>query len=92
MVRARLAARWQPAGRLLLLARQHASTPALLASIDNRGESVCWFSLVSSSVKVAPEVALWAIVVAARKQGRLTAGLRGQFRRLAGLSGAVDGI
>ncbi|HEU5375015.1 MAG TPA: hypothetical protein VFV38_06230 [Ktedonobacteraceae bacterium] len=89
---ARLAARWQPAGRLLLLARQHASTPALLASIDNQGESVCWFSLVSSSGEAAPEVALGAIVVAARKQGGLTDGLSGLFRWLAGLSGAVDGI
>ncbi|HEU5379704.1 MAG TPA: hypothetical protein VFV38_30135 [Ktedonobacteraceae bacterium] len=92
MVCARLAARWQPAGRLLLLARQHASTPALLASIDNREESVCWFSLVSSSGEVAPEVALGATVVAARKQGELTDGLSGSFRWLAGLSGSVDGI
>lgn len=81
MLGARLAARWQPAGRWLLL-----------VLIDHQGESICWFSPVSSSYEVASRLALGAIVVAARKQDRLTAGLRGQFRRLAGLSGAVDGI
>ncbi|HEU5381818.1 MAG TPA: hypothetical protein VFV38_40880 [Ktedonobacteraceae bacterium] len=75
-----------------LTARQHASTPGSLGSIDNRQESLGAAALVSSSCEAASRLALGAIVVAAQNQDGLTDGLRGQFRRLAGLSGAVDGI